>query len=342
MAETHDIAVGRENLPAAPGANDYTYQPVSSTESEIDIQIRTARAHPRDMANVKQRITDHISDPDIAESMWYTLKRGGETIVGPSIRLAEILYTAWGNIRVVSSVVETTATHCTARGVAIDLENNTGLSSDATVPIYGKGPEAVKLAHMRAQAVARRNVTFQVIPGVYQRQAMKLAQRVYSGQDITVRRDKMLAWFQENGVTEATVLDTVGLDRISDLTTEHLETLRGMANKIVDEQKAPAKAMGQMADAEAHATAEESIAPAPMDTLLDTDAEQNALVISAKKKFGKQFKQTWDAACAVAGDDYGMLRRILTAPTVTVGAALMDDDPKAALRDIAGHVSEES
>jgi len=323
---------------------------------EIDIQIKTAHEYPRDMVKVKAEIIEKISDPEIAESMWYTLERYDKKlrknvpIVGPSIRLAEILYTSWGNIRVMSDVVETTPTHCTARGVAIDLEKNTGVSSNATVPIYGSGADAIKLAHMRAQAVARRNAIFQVIPGVYQKQAMKHAQLVYAGQDIGVRRARMVEWFGDRSVAPGVVCAAVAKLKVDELNDNDLEVLTGMRNRIVDDNKPAAQAMGQRVDEEQHTKAEEQLneppelppnqqtrqVDTPQPTLSDAlAAEQNALVIAAKKKFGKQFDDVWKAATAVAGTDYDVLKSILSAGKTTVGAALLDDDPNAALLAVA-------
>jgi len=56
------------------------------------------------MKLVRARIKEHISDPELAETMWYSFKVGGQQIVGASVRLAEILYSAWGNIMIGSSV----------------------------------------------------------------------------------------------------------------------------------------------------------------------------------------------------------------------------------------------
>lgn len=297
----------------------------------MDIQIRTAQANPRNLQKVRERVDEWISDPEIAETMWYTLPRGKDSIVGPSVRLAEILYNAWGNIRVMSHVVETTATYATALGVAIDLETNTGVSSDATVAIYGRGPDAVKQAKMRAQAVARRNATFQVIPGVFQRQALEKAMRVAKGQDLGVRRKRVLEWFGERGVSESMVYGAVKKKPGDDLTTHDLELLSGMRNKIVDELKSPEQAMRQQADAQEHEEATHDSEPEPSSE----ESPLTALQIDAQKKFGKHFDAVWDAAEDVAGMDYDMLRCILSAPKTVVVAAATGKDVQAELRQIA-------
>jgi len=264
--------------------------------------------------------------------MWYTLPRGKDHIIGPSVRLSEILASAWGNFRVQSFVVETTATTCTARGVAIDLESNYGISRDATVPIHGRGADAIKMAHMRAMAVAERNATFKVIPGAYQKRALDHARRVYQGEDIEERRKRMVEWFNTNGVTTQALLDIVQKDKVTDLDSGDVERLRGMANRIVDENKPAAKVMQTDADQVQKEEAEEIAAPSEPEA--DTGA-MHAVELDARKKFGNRFDDVWAAAREAAGTDFYTLRNILSAPKNLVAASLKDSDVTAALLSLA-------
>ena len=70
--------------PARPGA------------FEIDVQ-RTAAGAPRDISKSLAEASSLVSDAGIAETMWYRVERGGKTIEGPSVRLAEIMAYCWRN-----------------------------------------------------------------------------------------------------------------------------------------------------------------------------------------------------------------------------------------------------
>jgi hypothetical protein len=290
------------------------------------------------MKQVRARIKEHISDPEIAESMWYAFKVGGQNIVGPSIRLAEILYSAWGNIMVGSNVARRDSGHVTAKGVAVDLETLTVITSEATVPIHGRGKDAIKTAEMRAQAVARRNATFQLIPGAYQKQAMQHAQKVYRGQSLDWKRKRMVEFFEDHDVPTSKVLDYVQKGSVDELTGADLETLRGMANKIVDESRPVGQALEAQQDEEAHERAAAELAPeeepAGLNTLADA-AGINALQMDAKKKFGKNFDKVWNATTAIAAGNHDLLRNMLTANATIVLAALVDEEPEASLLKIA-------
>ena len=59
--------------------------------SEIDMQVATAKAYPRDVHKVINEITTYATmDQETAVDCFYKLKRGQTEIEGLSVRLAEI------------------------------------------------------------------------------------------------------------------------------------------------------------------------------------------------------------------------------------------------------------
>ena len=59
--------------------------------------IWIAKQFPRDLVEVTARMNQACSRLTLAQSATYALPRGGTTVEGPSIRLAEALIGAWGN-----------------------------------------------------------------------------------------------------------------------------------------------------------------------------------------------------------------------------------------------------
>ncbi len=81
---------------------------VSIAMAEVDQQITTAHAYPRSVDQaVKNILTLATLDAETAAECVYALPRGGKPIKGPSIRLAEIIQSQWGNNRVGTRVVQT-------------------------------------------------------------------------------------------------------------------------------------------------------------------------------------------------------------------------------------------
>ena len=66
--------------------------------AEAQGKLVIAKRFPRDQAVAFQRIMDACSRPGLAEEALYAYPRGGQTVSGPSIRLAEELARCWGNI----------------------------------------------------------------------------------------------------------------------------------------------------------------------------------------------------------------------------------------------------
>ncbi len=288
----------------------------------------------------------HVEDKDIAESMWYTLDRWDKKlrknvpIVGPSIRLAEILASQWCNLHIMTRVTNVTSSDVTAISLVMDLETNTTTVGEETVPILGSASDNVKLARGRASAYAYRNGVFKAVPKVYQKSLLAHAHQVFTAGDIGPRQVAMMEWFAYRHVGEDAVLSAVDKVDVGDLTNEDLINLRGMANRIVGESKSAGTVMHDRQEDAAHqeaaaaTEAPEDAPPASMQSLADA-AGVNALEMDAKKKFKTKFKRVWDAASAIANGDQEVLRDILSAQVAIVSAALVDDDPGEALLQIA-------
>lgn len=86
-------------------------------KSEVDIQVSTAKAYPRDVEQSLKRIKQLATiDNETAENCFYALKRGDTFIEGPSVRLAEIIGCAWGNLRVQARIIGNDGKFITAQG----------------------------------------------------------------------------------------------------------------------------------------------------------------------------------------------------------------------------------
>lgn len=60
--------------------------------------IAMARQFPRNQADAMNRILDACTRYSLAQEAEYAFPRGGQSVTGPSIRLAEVLAQNWGNI----------------------------------------------------------------------------------------------------------------------------------------------------------------------------------------------------------------------------------------------------
>ena len=66
--------------------------------AEAQGKLIVAKRFPRDQAAAYERIMKSCARKGLAEAAMYSFPRGGQVVTGPSIRLAEELARAWGNI----------------------------------------------------------------------------------------------------------------------------------------------------------------------------------------------------------------------------------------------------
>jgi hypothetical protein len=214
------------------------------TRGEIDIQIATAHRYPRSLDMYKKRaIAMATIDVETAESCLYARPVGGGKVAeGMSVRMAEIVGSCYGNLRVGAIIIEQTETYIKARGVAHDLETNFASSSDiieSTLKQDGKTPYDARMRVTVAKAAvakARRDATFQVVPRAIARPIERAVRALLADESIQTfeeRRNGVVKWIDEKLKIDAKrVWAMLGITGPGDLQQEHLETLAGLKTAL--------------------------------------------------------------------------------------------------------------
>jgi hypothetical protein len=217
--------------------------PIASAAPEVDVQITTAKRYPR---SVKRFLDEAQSmaciDDATAASMAYALPRSGKTISGPSVRLAEIMASAWGNLRAETRIAGEDAKHVTGEAMCWDLEKNVAIRWQVKrriVDKYGKryNDDMIVVTGNAASAIAFRNAVFKIIPGSYVSKVLAAARKVAIGdaKNLSVTRDEAFACFRRFGITDDRILATLGKPSIEDVDIDDVATLRGFFTAIRDE-----------------------------------------------------------------------------------------------------------
>lgn len=231
------LAVLNEDRELAP-------QPMTSG-SEVDVQISTAKRYPRSIAAVIRAAEAMVSyDVDTAAGCFYSLKRreqGGRNkpIEGPSIRMAEIVASCWGNLRCATRVVDVGDRMITAEAVCWDLERNVAVRQEVMRRITTKegkryGDDMIMVTGNAACSIALRNAIIRVVPQVWFKRLLALAQKVVRGdsQPLAVRREKCLSYFAAMGVDQPRLLARIRRSGIEEITPDDLVELYGEATAI--------------------------------------------------------------------------------------------------------------
>lgn len=215
---------------------------VSLARAEVDQQITTARAYPRSITHAVNNITTLATlDDQSAEECIYALPRGGKPIKGPSIRLAEIIASQWGNCRVGARVVhvDRIEKYVEAEGVFHDLESNTATTSRVRRRLSDKGgkllnDDMIVVTGNAACAIAKRNAILGAVPKAVWRKAYSAVEHVIAGDVKTLaeRRAGAMKAFAAFGVKPEQIFTALGIGGMDDINTDHMITLTGMHSAL--------------------------------------------------------------------------------------------------------------
>ena len=214
--------------------------------ANVDSQVATAKRYPR---NIKRSIDNSIvmatMDSETAQSCGYALPRGGKPITGPSVHLAKIVVSNWGNMRTEAKVVQITDKQIISRGTCWDLEANVASAFEvrrSIVDSKGKrySDDMITVTGNAANSIAYRNAVFSVFPKAVGDKVYKAAQRFITGdlsdeEKLIKRRTDAINHFNEEwGITEAEVIHLCGKQTVNQIRANEIALLLGMAQSLKD------------------------------------------------------------------------------------------------------------
>ncbi len=106
---------------------------VSRQAQEVQAAMVIAKRFPRDENEAYARIMKSCQRKSLAEQAQYTYPKGGQVVTGPSIRLAEAIAQAWGNIDYGVIELDQKDGKSEMMAYAWDLETNTRSTKIFTV-----------------------------------------------------------------------------------------------------------------------------------------------------------------------------------------------------------------
>ncbi|MBE3036996.1 MAG: hypothetical protein IMZ70_07965, partial [Candidatus Atribacteria bacterium] len=202
--------------------------------ANIDIQIATAHKYPKHdrehIEQVKKDILDIATlDETTAADCFYVLPRGGKSIDGPSIRLAEIAISCYGNIRDSVRTIEVVSRgqdpHVVVQAVCHDLEKNVAVSIEKRRRITKKkknqfvDEDDINLAVNSAASFGLRDAAFRVIPKALINPIVEACKRIALGdlKSIVAKRDICIERLNKMGATTDRILSVLECESIEQI-----------------------------------------------------------------------------------------------------------------------------
>lgn len=214
--------------------------------ANVDSQVATAKQYPR---NIRRSIDNSIvmatMDNETAQSCGYALPRGGKPITGPSVHLAKIIVSNWGNMRTEAKVVQITDKQIISRGTAWDLETNVASAFEVRRSIVDKkgnrfSDDMITVTGNAANSIAYRNAVFSVVPKAVIDKVYKAAQKCITGdlsdnEKLLKRRTDAINYFNDEwGITEEEVVKLCGKQTVNQIKADEIALLLGMVQSLKD------------------------------------------------------------------------------------------------------------
>lgn len=285
------------------------------SRAEVDMQIATAKRYPRDLNAVLNKIATYATmDKETAEDCFYVLRRkdatGQDTVIeGLSVRMAEIIAGAWGNLRVQTRIIGNDGRMITAQAVCHDLETNFAVSKEVKRSIVTKkgttySQDMQVVTGNAAAAIAFRNAVLTVIPKAVTKRIISEVKLVALGHsiDLETSRQNIIGYFGKLGVTQQQLFDYLGISELEEIDKQRVFELRATANAIKEgtttvqetfvrpAAEAKKQAAGEKAAKTAHDKAAAAIAKAtggdedPAPAPANVDVETGEVIAEQKEK----------------------------------------------------------
>lgn len=222
---------------------------VARQVAEVQASMVIAKQFPRDEAEAYARIIEACKRPKLAEQAIYSYPRGGQKVSGPSVRLAEVLARAWGNIDYGVTEIEQRDGESTMEAFAWDKETNTRSSKKFTVKHErsknnrATGQKEITVLddsrdiyEMNANMGARRMraCILAIIPGdIVDAAVDQCGQTIVNGANMPLADQikQCVSAFKELGVTQKEIENKLG-HKMSASTPHDIADLRGIYNSI--------------------------------------------------------------------------------------------------------------
>ena len=215
-------------------------------KANVDVQVSTAKQFPRNVTRaIQNSIVMATIDPETAQMMRYALTRGGKPITGPSVHLAKLIVSNWGNVRAEAKVVQITDSQVVSRGTCWDLENNVATAIEVRRNIKGKNgqrfsDDMITVVGNAANSIAFRNAVFSVIPKAVTDKVYRAAQECITGDlsdeaKLLQKRTNCLKFFNdEYGITEEEVIKLCGKQTVNQIKADEIALMLGIYQSLKD------------------------------------------------------------------------------------------------------------
>jgi hypothetical protein len=219
----------------------------SRAATEVLASVQAALMFPRDVQRSLTEMRQSCSTEYMAQRAFYSYRRGGENVAGPTVQLARELARCWGNVHygVAELSRDDVAGQSEMQAWAWDVQTNERVSSTFIVPHGRDTKTGVKpiedlrsIYENNANAAARRlrEMIYALLPVWFRAEAEEICRRTMQGGGTMTREQKIafyLEAFARKSVSQRQVEAYIG--RPADAwVVGDIDTLQVVFNEIKD------------------------------------------------------------------------------------------------------------
>lgn len=259
---------GFSQVATQSGSSELTRVEEARAIQEVQASVIMAKKFRRDVNESFLRIIEACKRPSLAEASQYAYPRGGKTVRGPSIRLAEVLAQNFGNMLYGVEEISQQNGVSVAQAFAWDIETNVKVTKKFHVPHkrFGNGKiteltDPRDIYELVANQGARRlrSCILQLIPVDIKEAAIEECEKTIKGKNtesIQDRVKKLIVAFKDYGVSISDIEENIGhpLDTIIE---SELVDLRAIYRSIKDGVVNKGEFFGKKKEAEKKVAEEE-------------------------------------------------------------------------------------
>ncbi|MGR3179900.1 MAG: hypothetical protein ACUZ8E_17810 [Candidatus Anammoxibacter sp.] len=236
-------------------SNNLPVEDIEQTRAIAQVQASAvlARQYPRDEAKSRQKMLQMCKSPYLAEKAEYTYPRGGTTVNGPSIRLAEELARVWGNLDfgTVELKTDDKNNNSVMMSYCWDIENNvrSSITFSAKHKRFTKTRSYVVTDQRDVYEITQNLATRRLrkciltqLPNHFIEEAVAMCRKtqinLLNGKDIKQQVKIMVAEFAKFDVQSKHIEERFK-KKISELVAEDIVEMRSIYNTIKDSNGSP-------------------------------------------------------------------------------------------------------
>lgn len=234
-----------------------------SAKAQIQCAYMMALQCPRSYFAAEQAVVKACENPLFAEKVEYKLPRGGTTISGPTIRLAELIRREWRNIFTTERVMHDDERQMIVQVTAMDLETNSIETAEVVIPktverryvkdgqeiiserenslgkkVYTVRATDSEVDMMRKAMISKalRNAIFRLVPAELVQIAIATARQTIQTADAKDPKEairRLIFCFEEQGVSIDKIEKEIG-HTLEKANTADVKKLRGLYKQMLN------------------------------------------------------------------------------------------------------------